>query len=239
MLQAAEGSLSVSPAVVMLRGQVGQTTTQTLTFTNGSSRSLAFEMRAQDAVIRAGKRAYVEAGTLPGSIAATATFAPRLFTVAPGQSVKINVTVTIPPQPSVRAIAVMCQGTTELGNGPMRMTASIGTLLTFALAGDTIAATASPLEVKAPTASTNFLATHHVTNSGTEPVVATGMLAILDAKGGLAGRQAIPGWRMLPGEGTDIRVEYGGNLAAGHYRALVTYDLTDKTLTSSAEFDVK
>jgi hypothetical protein len=65
------------------------------------------------------------------------------------------------------------------------------------------------------------------------------MLAILDAAGALVGKQAIPGWRMLPGEITDIRVEYGGDLAAGHYKALVTYDLTEKTLTSSAEFDVR
>ena len=36
-----------------------------------------------------------------------------------------------------------------------------------------------------------------------------------------------------------MRVEYGGELPSGHYRALVTYDLTDKTLTSSAEFDVR
>jgi hypothetical protein len=238
-LRAGTGALSVSPAVVMLRGEAGQSTTQTLTFTNGSSQPLAFEMKAQDAVVRNGKRVYVEPGTVPGSIAATAAFSPRLFTVAPGQSVKIDVTVTIPQRPSVRAIAVMCQGTTKLGNGPVRMTASIGTLMTFALAGDVIAAEALPLMVQAPTASSNFVAAHQVANSGTEPMVATGMLAILDGNGSLVGRQAIPGWRMLPGETSEIRVEYGGDLPAGHYRALVTYDLTDKTLTSSAEFDVR
>jgi hypothetical protein len=36
-LQAGIGEVSVSPAVVMLRGEVGQSTTQTLTFTNGTS----------------------------------------------------------------------------------------------------------------------------------------------------------------------------------------------------------
>lgn len=238
-LRAGNGALSVSPAVVMLRGETGQSTTQALMFTNGSSQPLAFEMKAQDAVVRNGKRVYVEPGTVPGSIAATAAFSPRLFTVAPGQTVKIDVTVTIPPRPSVRAIAVMCQGTTKLGNGPLRMTASVGTLMTFALTGDVIAAEALPLTVQAPTASSNLIAAQQVANSGTEPMVATGMLAILDAKGSLVGRQSIPGWRMLPGETSDIRVEYGGDLPAGHYRALVTYDLTDKTLTSSAEFDVR
>src|SRR6185295_16821103 len=137
---------------------IGQSSTQTLTFTNGSSQSLSFEMKAQDAVVRAGKRLYVEAGTLPGSIAATAAFSPRLFTVGSHETVHIDVTVTIPPHPSVRAIAVMCQGTTKLGAGPLQMTASVGTLLTFALAGDVIAAEATPLIVHEQTASANLSA---------------------------------------------------------------------------------
>lgn len=238
-LPAASGAISVSPAVVMLRGEVGQSATQTLTFTNGSSQTLSFEMKAMDAVVRDGKRVYVEAGTLPGSIAATAAYSPRVFTVGPTESVRIDVTVTIPPNPSVRAIAVMCQGTTKLGSGPLRTTASLGTLFTFAIPGDVIAAETSPLTVQAPTATSNFLATQRVVSNGSEPVVARGMLAILDSDGALVGKQAIPAWRMLPGEGADIRVEYGGELTPGNYRALVTYDLTSKTLTSSAEFVVR
>jgi hypothetical protein len=231
--------MSVSPAVVMLRGEIGQSTTQTLTFTNNTLQSLSFEMQAQDAVVRNGKRVFVEAGTLPGSIAATASFSPKLFTVGAGQSISIDVTVTIPPDPAVRAIAVMCHGTTKLGNGPLRMTASVGTLLTFALAGDVIAARASPLTIHAPTASSNLVAAQQVSNSGTEPMVATGMLAIVNDSGVLIGKQAVPSWRMLPGEVSDMRVEYSGDLLKGHYTAMVTYDLTDKTLTSSAEFNVR
>jgi hypothetical protein len=238
-LQAADGSLSVSPAVLELRGQVGQSTTQTLTFTNGTSRSLSFQMRAYDAVVRDGKRVLVEAGTLPGSIAATAAFRPRLFTVIPGQSVKIDVTVTIPPRPAVRAIAVMCDGTTKLGQSPLRTTASIGTLLTFAIAGDVLAAEASALRVDPPTASSNLIASQQVVNSGTEPMVASGMLAIINRAGALVARRAIPSWRMLPGEKIDLRVEYGGELPSGSYRALVTYDLINRTLTSSADFNVR
>jgi hypothetical protein len=237
-LSADVGSMSVSPSEVMLRGKVRQTTTQTLSFTNKTSRALSFEMMALDAVVNEGVRSYVEAGTIPASIAATAVFSPKIFTAAPGQSVDIKVTVTIPPHAAVRAIAVMCQGTTKLGVAPLQMTASVGTLFTFALVGDVIAATASPLLVQTPTASSSLVAGQQVVNSGTEPVVATGMLVILDESGAMIGRQTIPGWRMLPGEKTPVRVVYDGRLAAGHYRALVTYDLTDKTLTSAAEFDV-
>lgn len=238
-LRAQQGSMSVSPSVVMLRGEVGQSTTQTLTFTNSTTQALSFEMKAQDAVVTNGKRLFVEAGTLPGGIASTAVFSPRVFTVPPQGSIHIDVNVTIPPKPSVRAIAVMCHGTTKFGSGPYRMTASVGVLMTFALLGDVIGAVASPLDVQAPTGSSNFVATQHVDNSGTEPVVATGMLAILDGVGTLVGKRAIPGWRMLPGERADVRVEYGGELPSGRYRAMITYDLTDKTLTSSADFTVQ
>ena len=238
-LSADVGSMSVSPSEITLRGAVGQTTTQILSFTNKTSRVLSFEMMAQDAVVQNGVRSYVEAGTVASGIAATAVFAPKVFTAAPGESRDIKVTVTIPRNTAVRAIAVMCQGTTKLGLKPLQMTASVGTLFTFALVGDVIAATASPLLIQTPTASANLVARQDVANSGTEPVVATGMLVILDGTGTMIGRQSITGWRMLPGEKTPVRVVYDGRLAAGHYRAIVTYDLTDKTLTSIAEFDVR
>jgi hypothetical protein len=223
----------------MLRGEVGQSTTQTLTFTNGTSRPLSFEMKAYDAVVRDGNRLLVEPGSIPGSIAATAAFSPKLFTASPGQSINISLTITIPAHPAVRAIAVMCEGTTKLGTGPIRVSASVGTLLTFAIAGDVISAKASPLTVQPPTASATLVAAQQLINNGTEPVVATGMLAIINAAGSLAGKQEIPMCRLLPGEKKDMRVEYDGDLPHGRYRAMITYDLTEKTLTSSAEFSVK
>jgi len=238
-LRAGDGTVSISPAVITLGGQVGQSTTQTLTFTNRTSRPLSFEMNAYDAVVRDGTRGFVEAGSIPGSIAATAAFSPKLFTAAPGQSIPVSLTITIPPHASVRAIAVMCDGTTKLGTGPVRVSASVGTLLTFAIAGDVIAAKVSPLTVHPPTATATLVAAQQLVNNGTEPVVASGMLAIINAAGSLAGKQEIPMSRLLPGEKKDVRVEYDGDLAPGRYRAMITYDLTDKTLTSSAEFSVK
>jgi hypothetical protein len=237
--RANNGSMSVSPAVVTLSGQVGQSTTQTLSFTNGTPWPLSFEMKAQDAVVRDGAHLFVEAGTIAGSIAATAAFSPRTFTVAPQQTIRIGVTITIPPKPAVRAIAVMCQGTTKLGSGPMRMIASIGTLFTFVLSGDVMTAEVSPLIIQPPTSSASLVALQQIANSGTGPMVGVGMLAILDARGTLIGQQEIPEWRMLPGEKIDMRVGYDGELLPGRYRALITYDLADKTLTSSAEFSVR
>ncbi|MBV9493859.1 MAG: hypothetical protein JOZ54_06410 [Acidobacteria bacterium] len=233
------GTLSVSPAVVMLKGVAGQSTTQSMTILNGSSVPLSFDMVARDVVVKNGKRTFVNAGELPGSVAATAVFSPKSLNVAPGEKRTVEVTVTLPPQPAARAVVALFQGTTKLQRNGTQVTASLGTLLTFALS-DNGTAEASPLVVHAPTATTNLNVGQQLANGGSEPVLAQGMLAILNSAGTLVAKQAMTPRRLLPGEKLDMSAEYGGELQAGHYRALVTYVLqNNKTVTSGAEFDVR
>ena len=238
-LRASEGTLSVSPAVVMLQGNVGQSTTQTLTIMNATSLPLSFDMIAKDVVVRDGRRTLVNAGQLAGSVANTAVFSPKNVTVAPGEKRTVEVTVTIPPNPVARGVIAMFQGTTKLQSKGMQVTASLGTLLTFALS-DNAMADASPLVVKPPTAASNLSVAQRLSNGSSEPVLAQGMLAIVNQTGTLVAKQAMTPRRLLPGENIGMSAEYGGELAAGRYRALVTYVLqNNKTLTSSAEFDVR
>lgn len=232
------GTISVSPAVVMLRGSAGQSTTQTLTVVNGSSQPFSFEMVANDVVVENGRRRFSAAGSVAGSIAATAAFSQKSVTVAPGDSKQIDVTVTIPANPAGRAIVALFRGTDKLRKNGFAMTASVGTLLTFTLS-DNVALDAQPLAVTAPSASSNLTVAQQCANSGREPLVAKGMLAIVGGNGNLIGKTALPAKRLLPGETTDIRAEYGGELAPGHYRALVTYDVESKVVSSAAEFDVR
>jgi hypothetical protein len=236
---ATHGSLSVSPAVVMLQGTPGQSTTQTLTIVNSSDQPFAFDMVAKDALARNGKRVYIGAGELAGSIAATAVFSRRSVTVAPGERASVTITVTIPTKPASRAIIALFHGTTRMKSAGRNATASLGMLMTFALSGNATA-TATPLSVRPPTRTTNLSISQQLVNSGSEPLLARGVLAIVNPAGALIAKQALPARRVLPGENFDMRADYGGELAAGHYRAFVTYDLqNDKTLTSSAEFDVR
>lgn len=236
---ATSGSLSVSPAVVMLQGTPGQSTTQTLTIVNSSDQPFAFDMKAEDAVARNGQRVYVKAGELAGSIAATAVFSRKSVTVAPGERANVTITVTIPPNPASRAIIALFHGTTRMKSAGMNATASIGTLMTFALSGDSMA-TATPLSVRPPTRTANLSVSQQLINSGSEPVLARGVLAIVNPAGTLVAKQALPARRVLPGETFAMNAEYGGELAAGHYRAFVTYDLQNsKSVTSFTEFDVQ
>lgn len=232
------GSLSISPAAVILRGTAGQSTTQSMKLTNGASQPFSFDLKAQDIVIRDGRRVYVDAGQLPGSVAATAAFSRKSVTLGPGESVRVDVTVTIPPKPAARAILALFHGTTRLQHGSVGSTVSLGMLMTFALSDD-ILSSSTPLDVHPPTATSNLAVTQQLINSGPEPFVATGMLAIVSGKGILLGRTPVPARRLLPGERTDVRAEYAGDLAPGHYRALMTYQLAATSVTSAAEFDVR
>ncbi|MGH9571823.1 MAG: hypothetical protein ACRD4F_19440, partial [Candidatus Angelobacter sp.] len=74
-------SISLSPAVIMAKGNFGQTLTQALTFTNNFGEDLGFEMVAQDIVVKDGKRIFVPAGETPNGIAATAVFSPKAVLV--------------------------------------------------------------------------------------------------------------------------------------------------------------
>jgi len=231
-------SVGASPALVMLKGNVGESTTQTLTISNSTGQPLAFEMVAKDIVVRKGKRVWVDAGELAGSIAVTAVFSKKTFTVEPGKPQTVDIHVTIPQRPASRAIVALFQGTTKLTAGQASVTASLGVILMFTLS-DRVTMTATPLVVQPPTASKNLTVFQHCTNNGTEPIAAKGMLAILGTGGHLIGRAPLSAHRFLPGEQVEMRTEYPGDLSPGRYRALVTYDLGGKMVTSSADFNVK
>lgn len=233
-----DGALSLSPAVIMLRGNYGQSTTQTLTFRNGTSRAFSFDLTAQDVVIRDGKRSFADAGSIAGSIAATAVFSQQHVDVAPGETALVNVTVTLPAGTAQRAIVALFKGTNVVMSGHIPMSASLGTLLTFT-ASDDAELTVSPLQVRTQNATANLGVAGTGTNTGREPIVARGVMAILDARGTLVGKSDLPPQRLMPGETMTIDGEYGGELAPDRYRVFVTYDFGGRSLSRSAEVVVQ
>lgn len=233
-----DGVLSLNPAVVMLSGDYGQSTTQTIRLLNGTSRPFSFDLVARDVITRDGKRVFVDAGQVRGSIAATAVFSQKQVDVAPGETAIVSVTVTVPAGTGQRAIIALFRGTNEVLSGHVPMTASLGALLTFSMSNEVVLST-DRFDVKPQSATSNLSVTTACTNSGPEPLVAKGVMAILDAKGSLVGKSALTPRRLLPGESTVISGEYGGELDPGHYRVLVTYDYEGQVLTRSAEIDVR
>jgi hypothetical protein len=231
-------SLSLSPAVVQLKGALGQSNTQTLTLTNGMKVPLTFDLIAQDVFVRNGVRVFVDAGAEADSMAATAVFTPPSVTVPAGGSKSVDVTVTARPPAAHRAVVALFRGRTRIANGRTGTIASLGALLTFNLSND-VEITAADLAVEPPSATTLLGFSDALVNTGAEPAVVKGMAAILDTNGRLVGRVTFESTRLLPGERGVMRAEYPGTLAAGRYRGLATFDYEGRALTKSAEFVVR
>jgi hypothetical protein len=237
-LPAAAQNLSLSPAVVPLRGQPGQSTRQTLALANGTSKRLAFDLEALDVVVRDGARVFVPAGEVAGSIAATAVFSRRSVVAEPGETQSVDVTLTLPAA-AHRAVVILFRGTTKLqGEGKTEVTASIGTLLTFTLSDEYSLAPAE-LAVRPQTASSTLGFEQPFTNDGREPVVVKGMTAVLDGDGRMVGKVASRPHRLLPGEQTVLRADYAGELPPGSYRAIATFDYEGRAVTRTAAFVVR
>jgi hypothetical protein len=232
-------SISLSPAVVMAKGSFGQGLTQTLTMTNQTSTEMAFQLEAQDVVVKDGKRVFVTAGEVEHSIAASAVFSQNTIVVKPFSSGSVDVRLTIPAQTNIRAVVAMFRGTDRLQTSPnaVGMTASLGALLTFNLT-ENIKLEPEPVQVKPATESANMAISQWIKNSGTEPVLFDGMAVVLNEKGALVGKAPFNQQRLLPGERLEFTAEYPGQLQPGAYKALCSYQYEGKTLTTDAGFKV-
>jgi hypothetical protein len=227
-------SLTLSPAVVPLGGRPGQSTTQRLTLHNGTAYKLSFALVARDVLVRGGKRVFVDAGDVAGSIAATAVFSRQGLTVGPGQEGSVSVTLTLPARSRHRAVVVLFQGRTLIDG---RATMSLGSLLTFDLSGR-LSVSPGALKVESPTASANANVQIPVLNDGTEPAIVRGAVALIGAGGAMVGKLALEQRRLLPGERTTLRADYSGRLASGVYRVVATVDCSNRSWSRTAELRV-
>ena len=232
-------SISLSPAVIMAKGSFGQGLTQTLTLTNQTARDFAFEMIAEDVIVKEGKRVFVPAGETPGSIAATAVFSQKTVLVKSFSSASVDVRLTIPAQTGIRAIVAMFRGTDKLptASGAVGMTASLGALITFNLT-DNLKLQPETVRVNPASETANMTIAQWISNSGSEPALPEGTAAVLNAGGSLVGKAVFPAQRLLPGERLEFSAEYPGELPPGNYRALCSFQFEGKTLTSEADFAV-
>jgi hypothetical protein len=232
-------SISLSPAVVMAKGSFNQTLTQTLTLTNQTGRDFAFEMVAEDVLIKDGKRVFVAAGETPNSIASSAVFTQKTVLVKPFSSVSVDVRLTLPAQTDLRAVVAMFRGTDKLptSSGAVGMTASLGSLITFNLS-DNVKLQPEAVRVIPASESANMKIAQWISNSGTEPALPEGAAVVLNASGGLVGKTVFDPQRLLPGERLEFSAEYPGDLPPGNYRALCSFQFEGKTLTTEAAFEV-
>jgi hypothetical protein len=235
----ARSSVSLAPAIVMVRCKFSQSYTQILTLVNQTQQELIFEMVAEDVVVRDGKRVFVPAGETPGSLAATAVFSQKEGVVEPGQSASVGVTFTVPPETPLRAAVALFRGQNKVASGnSVTMMASLGTLFTFTVS-DNFQMEGSPVAVTPQSATTNLGISEVLTNTGTEPIVAGGVAAVLNETGTLVGKGSFEEQRLLPGERLPFRAEYPAELKSGHYRVFASFQYEEKVITNSRDFTVR
>ena len=232
-------SISLSPAVIMGRGNFGQGLTQTLTLTNNTGADLNFELLAEDMIVKDGKRVYVPAGELPDSIAATAVFSKKTILIKAHTAGSVDVRLTIPAKTDIRAIVAVFRGTDVLptSSGGVGMTASLSTLLTFNLS-ENVKLQPEPAHVSPASASANMTVSQWLVNVGSEPVLPEGTAAVLNEKGSLVGKATFVPQRLLPGERQQFVAEFPEQLPSGDYRALCSFQFEGKTQTSSVDFKI-
>jgi hypothetical protein len=236
-LQPIAPSLALSPAVIMLKAQRGTSSTNTLTMANLTHTKFKFVLEAFDVAIRDGKRVFVPAGETEGGIARSAIFDPPTIELQAGESGRVNITLTVPSEPKVRAVVAIFHGQTALQAKGTLFTGSLGALIAYNLRGKIEMRAAEPV-VSPQTESLNLTVSEQVENAGQEPVISKGTLAILKASGELLGRVAIEPHRLLPGEDFHYAVEYPRTLRPGKYRAMVSLEHEGGVETSSIEFQV-
>lgn len=232
-------SIALTPAVVMVKAKPGQTFSQELTLWNNTSQELAFQMEARDVVVRDGKRVFVPAGEVEGSIARYAVFSERNPIARPGASTTTTVTVTIPDSAGPRAIACIFMGKTIMGTrNAVAMTGSLGALVTFTMADD-FRVQSQPLHVSVDADAQSITFRQSLTNAGSDPVVPKGVLAVTNENGSLVARLLLSGQRLLPGETMEFTAEHAGLLKSGKYHVVSLMENESAFFSNSAEFTIQ
>jgi hypothetical protein len=231
-------SIALSPAIVMVRCKLGQSTTQTLTIVNRTDKDVSFNVATEDVVVDEGKRSFSPAGQIANGIAASSVAAPASLVVKAGEEKSVQVTLTLPPETAQRAVVTFFRARLAApGNGAVGLGASLGTLITFNASSD-YRVEAGPLQASPQTSAANVILSEELRNSGSEPVIPNGVIAVLNESGKRVAKAVFPHQRLLPGERLLFAATNPAQLAPGRYRTLSSFEFEGKVLNFAGEFTI-
>jgi hypothetical protein len=232
-----QASIALSPAIVMVRGKPGQSTTQTLTIVNHTANEIRFDLATEDVVVRDGQRSYSAAGQISNGIAASSVASPSTVLLKAGEEASVQVTFTIPAETEQRAVVTLFRGVVSTADGAVGLGASLGTLITFDLSSD-YRVEAGPVHASLQTPAANLILSEDLRNSGSEPVTPRGVVVILNTSGKRVAKAAFSLQRLLPGERLTFSATNPAHLAPGDYRTLSSFEFEGKVLTSAGQFTI-
>ena len=234
-----QASIALSPAIVMVRCKLGQSTTQILTIVNHTANEVSFKLATEDVVVRDGKRSYSPAGQIANGIASSAVASPASVVVKAGEEASVQVTITIPPETGQRAVVTFFRGgVISTDNGAIGLGASLGTLITFNVSRD-YQVDAGPIQASLQTPAANVILSEELRNTGSEPVMPKGVIVILNTSGKRVAKAPFTSHRLLPGERLIFAATNPAQLAPGRYRTLSSFEFEGKVVTSAGEFIIE
>lgn len=249
-------TLAISPAFVDATVKRGATYQKVYTIANNTGTRLRFRFSVGDYWYdKNNSRVDGRAGTLPNSASLWVQFSPTEVIIEPKSSGTVTAVITVPQTaaggyyttPIFEAEAADFPVVQTAGNGTIA--ASIAIRFCGLLMLTTEDATEYNVEIMSgsitpPSVSVPLEVQLDVHNRSTTHVRVRGVFAVLNSAGRLAGRGKIEEKRYLPGQRDLLKASWAGELASGHYTALVTltYDrggLGPATLVLETPFDVK
>jgi hypothetical protein len=249
-------TLGISPAFVDAMVKRGATYNKVYTIANDTDTRLRFRFSVGDYWYdEHNARVDGRAGTLPRSASLWVQFSPSEVIIEPKSSGTVTAIITV-PQTAAGGYYTTPIFEAEAADSPIAQTHSNGAItasIALRFCGLLMLTTEDATEynveimggsVTPPSESAPLEVQLDVNNRSTTHARVRGVFAVLNSDGSLAGRGRVDEKRYLPGQRNVLKAPWAGELARGHYTALVTltYDqggLGAATLVFETPFDVK
>jgi hypothetical protein len=227
-------SLGLTPAIMDATVKRGGTYSNTFTLSNGTSTRLRVHCSVTDYWYdEHNQRLVGRAGSLPRSASLWVQFTPSEFIIEPHSSASVNAVITIPLGATGGYYTAPTFETenADASDPALRVRGTAQANLKIRLQGLLLLTTEDATEynveimtgqIAPPTASSPLEINLDVRNRSTAHARVRGVYALLDASGKLAGRGKVEEKMYMPGQRDSIKTAWTGELAPGHYTALVT-----------------
>ncbi len=241
-------ALNISPPSFTAKIAPGESTSGTITVSNGSDDRVGILVYAQDWVYAPdGSKTFHAAGTTPLSCAEEIRIFPKKFNLEPGDKMPVQYTITLPQDASGGYYAVIFFESVPLGEeedaeGMMiRFAGRLGTIVYAETEGTVIRkADVNSFSVTPPTSNSPLVMNFVIHNLGNVYIGAEGTLNIIDAEGNVYGKKNFGPVNTLPGDSREATVEWFGELEEGSYFAVMTLDAGgDMPVVKEAEIAVR
>ncbi len=232
--------IGISPGSMDMLVPEGQHTLPSITVRNDSDKPMDFQVKlAGYGQGTDGSTEVLEPDTNPLSAVAYISFDPAEFSLEPGQSQQINLTVSIPQGINGGRYAVVLVVATPTGGEPIKTVSRLGVLVRLTIAGSHLIEQGSITSVGSEPVESGKPIPIDVTyaNEGNVHYKVQSSVTISDAQGNVLDIVRSSWAVVLPGYSRELVAEWipGRDLAPGIYHALAKVSLEDGTLLAEAE----